>query len=166
MKWLNLALVFLICSNIARAQGRSGQAFTDSLLSTLPKLQEDSLKVKVLNSLSYEYRRISPDTGLLFAQQALSLANLVNFTSGAAQALRFGGINLYRLSDYPTAMEWHQKAASLFKQVNDQEGQAANFNNIGNVWLAQADYPRPWIGTKRHLPSTNALATCKNLPTT
>jgi class 3 adenylate cyclase/tetratricopeptide (TPR) repeat protein len=155
----HLTTLFLLFSIAigSSAQNKTGQALIDSLRKTLPKLKSDTQKVSTLNKISYELRRFNPDTGLYFANLALNLAQKIGSKKGEAQAYRFAGINLYRLSDYPRALDSHQKAAALFEASVDKPGMAANLNNIGNIYLAQSDFPKALEYYKKALPINESI---------
>jgi len=83
MKKLLLLLVMVSATGQSHAQ-LQGQPLIDSLLTQLPRVEEDTNKVMLLNDLSLTYYSINPDEGLKFGQQGLALAEKLNWKRGKA----------------------------------------------------------------------------------
>ena len=80
MKMKKLLLLLVIASAPGQSHAQlQGQPLIDSLLRQLPKANEDTTKVKLLNDLSLSFYSINPDEGLKFGQQGLALAEKLNW---------------------------------------------------------------------------------------
>jgi hypothetical protein len=82
MKKFLLLLIITICAGKQSQAQLEGQDRIDSLLSQLPKANEDTNKVKLLIDLSHTYYSINPDEGLNFGKQGLALAEKLNWKKG------------------------------------------------------------------------------------
>lgn len=121
---------FLFVDCISIAQNKK----IDSLLSILKIAKEDTGKVNILDELSYSYRNRQPDTGLLYGQQALALAEKLNWRLGIATSYSRIGNNYYSLSSPYEALEYFQKALKIYEQTGDKAGMGGSFGNIGTVY--------------------------------
>ena len=70
-----LLISLLLAGNIVFAQS----IYTDSLKIELNKAKDDTSRVLILADLAYYHRFQNLDTGLVYAQQSLSLAKNINF---------------------------------------------------------------------------------------
>jgi len=141
LKFLLLFLPALITAVSGFAQ-KEGQAFIDSLLRVLPKVTEDTNKVKLLNNLSFAYYAINTDEGVKYGQQALELATMLEWEKGAATANCYIGVNYQYKSDYPKALEYYNKGLEIDEKLANKRGIATITGNMGNVYFDQGDYPK------------------------
>jgi hypothetical protein len=86
-------MFFLLISIVGFSQKKEGQALIDSIVVELPKMKEDTLKVNLLNQLSYKYQRFNPELGLKYAKQSLLLSTKINFNDGKANSFCNMGAN-------------------------------------------------------------------------
>ena len=124
------------------AQEKKGQARIDSLLTQLPKLSDDTSKVKLLNDLSDTYAYINANEGIKVGEQSLSLAQKLNWQNGIATAINSIGAGFEAKSDFPKALEHYLKALKLFEALGDKQGIAKSLGNIGIVYDYQSNYPK------------------------
>lgn len=127
--WLVTVLVFLFT-------GLKAISLTDSLKQLLTSAH-DTVKVKLLSDLCWEYRFISADTALLFGNSALGLAQELSYPKGIAQAYNDMGIIYIDRSRYSKAIEYFQKAMNIRHKLNDKAGIASLYNKIGIVYQKQ-----------------------------
>src|SRR6478672_9929848 len=104
----------LFCSFTAYAQNN----YIDSLKKVLLTQKEDTNKVYTLCFLSDRYAESYADTGLAYAQQALNLAENLNFEFGIWGAEVNLGRSLTTLGNYPLSLNYLFKALSLAKKMN------------------------------------------------
>ena len=83
MKKIFLLLIVTIAINFTNAQTGN----RDSIKHLLQNDKEDTNRVQHLADLSFEYLESKPDTTLVFALQALALANRIGFEKGKAISL-------------------------------------------------------------------------------
>src|SRR4051812_31712789 len=64
----------------------TGQLLIDSLRKEIPALKNDSNKIRVLNALAFEYRNVKPYQGIKYAQDALELAEQLDWKAEVPQS--------------------------------------------------------------------------------
>ena len=136
-----LLLVCIACSSVSIAQ-KKDQERIDSLLKVLSNAKEDTNKIKLLNDLSASYSYINSGKGIKAGNQALSLAEKMNWEKGKANAMNSLGTNFEGRSDYPNALKYYFNALKLFEKSGNKEGIAASLGSIGIVYDYQSDYAK------------------------
>ncbi len=140
-KFLLLAIIAVHVQKPSRAQ-LQGQNRIDSLLGQLPKMNEDTNKVKLLIDLSHTYYSINPNEGLRFGKDGLALAEKLDWKKGIGNACRtIAGNYSYGKSDYATALNYSLQALEQFKEIGDKLGTARILSDIGVINWYQANYP-------------------------
>lgn len=109
------AISFLFLSFPALPQ----RAKMDSLLRVVQAAAPDTTKVDALNKLSFLYRRANPDSMILLAAQADSLAVQLGYLNGRAKAVYHLGIGYDIKQNTTEASRLFQKAAELAMQANN-----------------------------------------------
>lgn len=140
MRYLFLA-VFIVFPQLTHAK-LQGRQRTDSLLQILLKAKNDTNKVAVLNHISFEYRILDPDSGIIYGQQALELAQDLNWKKGQAIANGHIGLNYKFKSDYAKALEYLLKSLKLNEEVGYKMGLGSTLSNIGVIYQEQKDYAK------------------------
>jgi len=129
--WLALCLTF---GNLF-AQNQK----IDSLKSQLKRTNSEQ-KINILNQLAFQYRLYSLDSSLMYAKEALVLAQKNKYLKGMGDAYNFMGVSYKRMGEYDKAQEFLEKALHIRKQTNDLEGLAATYSNIGEIYRNHGDY--------------------------
>ena len=106
--------ILLLCSFAAYTQTQ----WIDSVKKVLPTQKEDTNKVTTLISLSGAYRFSYPDSGLVYAQKALSLAEKLNSDEGTFWSIVGINQSLYVLGNYALELDYAFKALPLAKKIN------------------------------------------------
>ena len=114
----------------------------DSLLKVLQTLPEDTNKVNVLNELSAICRENDSKKAFEFANQAVSIAQKVNFLKGKARGLFSLGEVLQIQGAYEASITHLQKAIEAWKTLNNQEELATSFRALGIVHRLKGDFPK------------------------
>jgi len=126
--------------------GSNGQdnlkAQVDSLRIELRSAKEDSNKVIVLNKLSEKagWKAGKHDSALVFAGQALELAEKLRYDRGWAQALSNSGVAHLQLGNLEESMEAHRAALALRERMGDKAAMGLSNGNIGHVYKSLGDY--------------------------
>ena len=120
---------------------RQGQARIDSLLLELPRASEDTNKVLLLATLSYNYYPINPDEGIKYGNEGLALANKLKWKFGQAQTNGYLGINYAVKSDYTRSIAHFQAALAAHEELDNKSNVATTLVNLGNIYLLTSDYP-------------------------
>lgn len=140
MKPLFFFLLFIGLTG-ARAQNQ-GQNLIDSLLTVLPKMKDDTSKVNILNSLSYEYRRVDVDEGIRYGTLAAELSKKLHWRHGLAHAYRMIGINYSSVPVLDTALDNLEKSLAIFTEIENRDGIAKVYGTMGNVYNMQGEVPK------------------------
>ena len=90
---------------------KQGQPLIDSLLLELPKAKEDTNKVHILYEISFAFLNIDPDSGIMYGNQQLALAEKLEWEKGIALADNALGINYITRSDYARGLQYYFSAA-------------------------------------------------------
>lgn len=117
MKKLAATLIAALLMTVAEAQ-QLNHFFIDSLKHELTLAKEDTTKVYILATLGDMYSRISADTGVAYAQQALDLAKKLNFERGILSAEGTLAISLLVSGNYPLALDHSFKTLSFARKHN------------------------------------------------
>jgi adenylate cyclase len=137
---LSISFVLLFsCDGYSKLQG---QALVDSLLKELPKAKEDTGKVNILYSLSWEnYMVANYDTSLYYAEQSKALAEKLGFRKRTGDAYSVIGSAYHAQGNYPAALKNNVVALKIREEMGDKQRMAASYNNIGNIYQVLGNYP-------------------------
>ena len=113
---------------------------SDDIESLLQQAKTDTAKVMVYNRFARELMNGQNRNYLearQYAEQGLSLAELVHFDQGRAELYRTMGNASYFLNEYENAVSSYQQAANISEKLNDFIGLAQNYYNISLVYSVQ-----------------------------
>jgi signal transduction histidine kinase len=130
--------ILILCSFTAYTQARGwyeGRSGVDSLKKVLATQIADTNKVKTLSRLSSSYRLYYPDSSLAYAQQALELAEILDYEVGIFWSMAaICGASIL-VGNYPLELEYAFKALSLSKKLNNPR-----ITGFGNGMLSDCYY--------------------------
>ncbi len=107
MKKIQIILSILIFTSIFTGLNAQ-KAKLDSLINLLDRHpQKDTIRVNRLNDIAYSLRRNDKEKGLSLAEEALELADKLNFKKGKANCLKNFGSIYKRQSNYPKAFVYY-----------------------------------------------------------
>lgn len=133
-----IILLLFISLNIVYSHAQTNAR--DSIKQLLKNDKEDTSRVLHLADLSFLYLESKPDTTMMLALEALSLARKIGFAKGEAESLNRVG-NVYRVfGNYPKAMEVFLQALKINEKINNLDGIQRNYTNIGVVYNFQEDF--------------------------
>jgi class 3 adenylate cyclase len=139
-KILTILIVLATITIVYSEPGKEGQVRIDSLLGQLPKLQEDTAKVNLLNDLAYTYSFINLDDAFNYANQALVLAKALAWERGIA----YSNLNLVRnyilRTEYSKALIDGKLNLIQFEKLEDEKGFALAHLNIAGIQFHRANY--------------------------
>jgi serine phosphatase RsbU (regulator of sigma subunit)/Tfp pilus assembly protein PilF len=128
-----LVLLLLLSLPISYAQAQETVAQMEAKLKTA----KDSARVDVLNDLSWEYRTNNLSRALHYAEEALKLAESINYSWGKVTAMNtLGGLHHSR-SEYEKALEYYLGVIRIAEATKDRRLLAKGYNNIGSVYYKQ-----------------------------
>ena len=102
--------------------------------------KEDTNKVKLLTQISNAYSFSYPDTALVYAQQAITLAEKINFEHGILNANRSLIRSLTFLGNFPLALDFGFKAHTLAKKIGSPREIIFATGNLAQCYFNLGDY--------------------------
>lgn len=102
--------------------------------------KEDTSKVLLLQSLSFQYNSIDPRIGLDYGEQSLELAKDLKFENAYSDCYNSIGGNQFAMGDLKHALETFSKAVELNEKNSIEEKLSDNYANIGNIYYNLSNY--------------------------
>ncbi|MBP0904089.1 tetratricopeptide repeat protein [Mariniflexile gromovii] len=137
MKRLLPTVMLLFLSVFVCAQ----QKEIDSLNELLKKHKElDTIRLNILNSLSYHYESVNTEHGLVVSDQAIALAQKLNYKEQLARAYINKANNYISAGKDSLALKLYYKTLDIFNSKNSLEGSAKVFYGIARIHQNWADY--------------------------
>lgn len=153
-----LILSFLFANSPTFAQ-KKGQARIDSLIDELPKIKNDTFKVRTYNRIVEEYFFIDTDKAMSFCRLGLQLGTKMNWSRSIAVFSASIGRAYSGKGNYDSCMFYYNRALAIHKKNNDFWNMASVLNNMGVVEQdIKSDYPK---ATKYYI---EALKVAENVP--
>ncbi|HTD41599.1 MAG TPA: tetratricopeptide repeat protein [Mucilaginibacter sp.] len=121
---------------------------------------QDTAQVNLLNKQGFSIRLTDHEQTLAKAQQALDLAQKLNYTNGIAEAYRILGIGEAYARNSAMAIADYLNSLLYFKRANNLLGQASVYNNIGNLYL-EIDYDESLVYLQKGLNIAQKLGNDK-----
>ncbi len=129
MRTLTSIVVFFLVSAI------QGQKNLDSLKTLLGQGDiPDMERVDILNDLGYENWIMDTERSLDYGNQALKLAEKLDYLPGMAKARRIIGVSYWAQGTPKLALENLVEARFIYEKIGDDVGRANCFLNIGMVY--------------------------------
>jgi len=146
-----IAILFLLLSTalISRAQHKK----VDSLYINLGKANSDTTRANALLALSRHYYISSPDSSIIFGQQAYELAEKHNWVIIKGKCLNDIANAYASVGDYLKGMQFYFKTLRTYESINYLRGIASANNNIGATDIQKEDFknalPYLWRAQKQ-----------------
>lgn len=128
-----IAISLLFCWNLSGQ--KQGKALIDSLLTKLPATQDDTIKIDILNKLSFRYANFNIDSGLFYGKASINLAKEKKWIKGEASANNSVGLNYMHLGDLQKAIEFYKESLRLNLFIANHKGCAINYRNLGILYV-------------------------------
>ena len=145
MKLRNFTILLITLLSLPEGFQANAQAHQkiDSLTQLLARhTQEDTLKVRLLNELGFEYWTINPQQSERYGREAHRLATQLNDENGLAMANRVVGVSYWSRGEFYQALVHLFKSQELYKKLGDHLGEGNATMNIGLVYADQKDHGR------------------------
>ncbi|MBI2720808.1 MAG: tetratricopeptide repeat protein [Bacteroidetes bacterium] len=161
--WCFIVIVFFVSPSKVRAQD---QHEIDSLQKVLPTITVDSLKIKMLNTLSVYMVDMDPNKSINYAVEASKLSISKGMRRFEAKSYHNMGNGYYNLADYKTALSCYIKALRINDSLGNDSGILSASGAIGNVFLDmhQPDeaykYFKQALAMSRKLKNKMGTASC------
>ena len=136
----------------------------DSLVEALNNHQrDDTLKVKLLNEIAFEYYGIEPKKGIEYGERGINLAESLNDEKDLIFCLISTGACYWAASDYPKALENLFMALKISEKTGNKTGISKASGNIGNVFAEQKNYEKALEYYKKALDISQELKDTKGM---
>ena len=140
--------IFLLLQIIFLTRGLSQPGITgkkanlDSLEKELAKAKEDTNKVLILNTLAVEYKLKDPKKAIKTLEEALALAEKLNYVVGEMAAYNQLGVVAKNQSEYDKALDYYNKGLALGEKAGIKNLCAKISGNIGAIYMRRGNYPK------------------------
>ena len=134
-------LFLLLTTPLLASAQKQGREYIDSMRSELVRVKEDTLKSKIMATMSRSYVAFSPDSGIMLGKQALALARKNHQKKPMEYIFRAIGLNYRYKGDYDVALTYYDSSLALGKEIGDKSRIAATYDNISIVYIDKSDYP-------------------------
>jgi serine phosphatase RsbU (regulator of sigma subunit) len=139
IKKLTCFLLFLFCTIAHGQQNR----VIDSLRNALKAEKNDTNKVNILNSVSFNLDRAANfDSALVYAGYAQILAEKLNFKKGVAKAHDEIAYVYADEDNYPKALENEEKALAIYQELGNKNAIGSEYNRIATAYWKQGNFPK------------------------
>jgi signal transduction histidine kinase len=101
---------------------------------------EDTTQVNLLNRMAMAIRESDHDTAKKYAEDALEMAERINYLKGQAEALGNLGWVCYRKTDFVNTLHYSIEAMKIAEQIGYITEMARSMNNIAAVSFEQKQY--------------------------
>lgn len=132
-----LFVLFFLNAFIGHAQNKT----INSLFKLLQTLKGDTSKVNALNELAYEFT-VNADSqkSIQFANQAISLAEKINYKKGKALAFLRIGVCFGRHNNVAESNKNLNTALKLYQEIGDKNRIAQIYNQLGGNYFEKGFY--------------------------
>ncbi|HEY9007639.1 MAG TPA: tetratricopeptide repeat protein [Ohtaekwangia sp.] len=138
-KIFHVFIVLLLAPSIAvYAQ----DARTDSLVSVIKKLPDDTSRVNHLLDLCSVYSETNILKMIEVAHEALACAKRNNYEKGIADAYGWLGTAYSDVENNRMALVYYLEALSMDEKRNDLEAMGAGYNDIGNLYVKERKFDK------------------------
>ncbi|MCU0443969.1 MAG: tetratricopeptide repeat-containing sensor histidine kinase [Microscillaceae bacterium] len=141
MKIYHLYLfIFILLPFVTFAQFDSLQRFHSQIVHQPASFKRDTTLVNINNEIAWRYRLINADSTFKYAQQALQIAQKIQWKYGELIAYQRIGLAYRTKSDYPNTVAYFLKALKIAETLPDSLQMASCFNTLGLVAQWQYKY--------------------------
>ncbi|WP_462247310.1 tetratricopeptide repeat protein [Ekhidna sp.] len=136
MRYLLYLILCISSISIVLAQN----ATIDSLENILDTQDLDTNKVNTLINLAFEWRYIDAAKTIVYANDAIALADDIDFVKGKAQALRNLGLGYNYMGNRDSAAFYVSTSRDLAQENGLIQIQADALNTLGNIHFGKSQY--------------------------
>ncbi len=138
---LLLLTIFLFVLFQSTVVAQDDRRIIDSLVHELRNVTENE-KIAILNELSKLYWNYSLDSSFYYANEALSLAHIVQDKKGLSDSYNRIANVYYFQGKHEKALEFYEKSLVIRKQTDDINGIASIYNNMAILYSNKAEYEK------------------------
>ncbi|MGI9546741.1 MAG: adenylate/guanylate cyclase domain-containing protein [Flavobacteriaceae bacterium] len=138
LRWISMLIFFILLPLLAYNQSSK----LDSLKLLLSTQSDDSVKVNTLLEASSLLLTAQPDSATIFAQDAIDLAEAINYKKGVGYGFKNIGIIYYHKGDFDDAITYWNRSLKAFEEIDFKLGISNIQSNIGAIYQTKGDDPR------------------------
>jgi two-component system, NtrC family, sensor kinase len=128
----------------------------DSLKLLLERINSDAGRLKIYNTLFFNYLYNDPDTALIYGNKSLALANTMGSDRDKAEVYYNLGFYWYLIGDYPRALNLTQESLRLAKKSNSKLFETHALEIIGDIYESAGDISNATNYERRSFATMNA----------
>ncbi|WP_052732750.1 tetratricopeptide repeat protein [Hymenobacter terrenus] len=132
---------------IGSAYGQGGPL--DSLQNLLKTQLPDTYRIAVLNKIGQRYTSSSPDSALMYIQQAYQLSRKTGHRRSLSSSLRHMGFAYWVQGKHRQALSRFNQMLQLEQRTPNSTGVAVALICIGNVYARQSEYDSAFLYFKK-----------------
>jgi len=102
--------------------------------------QQDTVRVNLLNGLALEIRRFDRSKAAPYANEALVLAQKLNYHRGEGYGLINAALLSYDAYDFEKCEEHFKKAKEILERIGDKNGQAILLRHRSRIYIDEGKY--------------------------
>lgn len=106
----------------------------DSLLISINKLNDDSVKVSQYVELGYEFLDSDINNAIYYFEEAIQLGKKIGYKNGLANAYKAKGIAYDQKGNFQESILTFQEALKVFREIGDKTGEANILSNLGSIY--------------------------------
>lgn len=129
----------------------------DNLKKTAASEAHDTLRVQALCDLCYTFLSINPDSSIFFGEQAVVLADKIDFKKGRAGSRSDLGLAYFYKGDLSKAISLWEVASAIREKLDDKSGVAALNVKIGAAYFKLGNYEKSLASQMKALKMFEAL---------
>src|SRR5690242_331017 len=143
-------IFFSVFTQIGAAQNPADVDSLNRILNDKSK-PDDSNRVRTILNLANILIYTNPDSAMKYSEEALQIAQKLQWQKGIALSLRQQGYVYYVSSDYVKAMDYCIRALKVAERMNNDIFNASIYNNIGNIYADLKNYSKAMDYYSRYL---------------
>ena len=133
-----LLIFILVCCSRLLVLAQTPQL--DSLFQLLKTTKSDTSKAVVYFKIANRFQKIDRLKSFDYGQKALNIARAHNSQLQVGEYLNFLGDLYWYSGDYATCSDYYFEALSIYDALDDDNGRAVCFRNIGWIYQGQKNY--------------------------
>ncbi len=138
---IKILIITLLLAAVTQLMSQNREhAKIELLKEKLTTADDDTNKVRLLQSLSFQYNSIDPQTGLEYGKQSLELAKSLDFEISFADSYNSIGGNQFAMGDLSHALESISRAMELNEENGFEDKLSDNYANLGNIYYNLSNY--------------------------
>lgn len=142
MKTLTFTLLLTLIGSVSFGQNAQGRLTIDSLKRQLLIAKHDTSRVLIMARLCASYRVPQPDSSLVVGQQALMLAQKINFAKGEIRALAERGRTLLDVGNLPQSLEIQFRALQIARDNHLSAETTLPLSYIGSIYFTLGNHSK------------------------